>query len=143
LSVLWRCRKTLHERYQGQHTAFSFFRDLRYKFWIVYAVSEIVSDAITQISTPTPNTLDEDETDRTIVEIATRIAKLPRYHFKDEAQLDYPEVHITTTDGITQLTLEYPSTNVILPSLFGTFQVATGWIGDGVTRSFGLPYFNP
>lgn len=133
----------VHVPYRGESTAFSFVRDLRYKFWIVYAVSEYIAKAIVDIAPPTPNVFLPVGTDDEILEIARRISSLPKLTFKDEARSSFPEIEVTSIGDVTQLTLEFPSQRTILPALSGKYTISTGWVADGVTRSFKPPYFTP
>jgi hypothetical protein len=130
----------VHPLYKGHNTSFSFFRDLRFNFWIVYVVAEYVADAITQISPLTQYDMVKADSDNEVAQIANRIAMLPKWVFQDESVQSFPHIKIDTRDGITHLTLEYPSQRIILPAFSGPSQVVVVWTGDGTTRSFGLPY---
>lgn len=131
----------VHREFEGHATAFSFYRDLRYKLWLVYVVGEHVADAISQIeatTTPIPHDIG-DESD--IVSVISRIASLPTRLFKDETNLPFPHIAVTNKNGVTGIHMEFPSQSTILVPLIGTHKVSTGWIGDGVTKSFRPPYF--
>ncbi|MBX3062312.1 MAG: hypothetical protein KF726_05015 [Anaerolineae bacterium] len=133
---------SVHPPFRGQATAFSFFRDLRYKFWLLYAVSEDLADVIEKISSPTPSVIQIVE-DTHVIEIAERISKMPLWIYEDEALQDFPYVGIARGTEVTILLLEYPSQRTILPARQGADKVLTGWLGDGTTRSFKPPYYNP
>ncbi len=128
----------VHPTYQGMHTAFSFFRDLRFNFWLVFAVSEIIADVVWQVQ-PQPTNSEVDTTsDALLLQLATRIASLPKWMFKDEATKPFPEIRADNSFVI----LEYPSNNTELPSLSGTYSVALSFRGDGVSTIFQLPYYS-
>jgi len=133
----------VHKLFNKRNTAFSFYRDLRYIFWIIYDVSEHLADAIIKISSPTPNVFSDTPVDENVISIARRIEALPRTLFEDELHADFPYVGVEETKGIVALTLEYPSSRTILPALSGNFKVLANWSGDGVTRKFAPPYFTP
>lgn len=132
----------VHIRFKGMHTAFSFNRDLRYMFVLVYAVSEAVADAIVSISPETDEFSFDSSSDEKLLSIIRRISNLPKYMFADEIHKDFPEVAWTEINGITHLNLEFPSTKTILPSLSGKQKVVLGFVGDGTSRTFAMPYYN-
>jgi len=133
----------IHPQFKGRHTAFSFNRDLRYKFWIVYAVSEIVADAIQQIY-PKSDTVQEDSNlEKQVFRIAKRLEQLPNYQFNDEVYKDVPRISVEENEETTHLILEYPSQTTILPSPFGNLQIALAWVEDGITNQMQMLYYPP
>lgn len=131
----------VHQNYNGAATAFSLNRDLRYLLWLLYAVGEHVAEAISQVEPDTTQHQYVTAGEENIVDLVSRVATLPTQVYKDEENLPYPRIAIEMDNGITKLTLEYPSKDSILIPLEGKYRIATGFVGDGVTRSIRLPYF--
>jgi hypothetical protein len=132
----------VHQAFKGQATAFSFYRDLRYKLWLVYAVGEDIADAVSQIE-PTTVSDDSDLGDESgIVDIVSRIAALPTRVFENEENMPFPHIAVSNENDVTKIQLEFPSRRTILLPLVKPFQVSAIWTGDGVTRSVRPPYFS-
>lgn len=131
----------VHPQFRGMHTAFSFNRNLRFLFWMVYAVSDLVSDVIRIIHPKNASINELGNLESQTLRIAKRLEGLPKYLFNDENAMDFPEISAVENNNLTRLILEYPSIT-ILPTLHGRQQVLLGWVGDGITKSYQLPYYN-
>jgi hypothetical protein len=132
----------VHPIFQGMHTAFSFFRDVRFNFWLVFAVSEIIADVVEQVLPQPTNNQVDTAADNLLLQLATRITRLPKWVYRDEETKPFPEIQVEDSFGVSSVVLEYPSNKTILPGLSGTYSVALSFRGDGVSTTFQLPYFN-
>lgn len=127
----------------GGSGAFSFARDLRYNFFHFYAISKHLSTAIRGLlsSEHAPNPSGEEASDKSVLEIASGISSLPLVFYPDEVLQPIPNV-TTVQDNMPGITiiLTYPDneTKVDVPPK-GT-KIFVEFRGDGVTRSFRLPY---
>lgn len=130
----------VHRTFRGQATAFSFYRDLRYKLWLVYAVGEQVADAVCQLEPTTTPYPDKPMDETYIFDIVSRIAALPSRVFRDEEGLDFPYVGVSEKDGVRKIYLEFPSKRTILVPLPENYRIRVAWVGDEVSNQFGLPY---
>jgi hypothetical protein len=122
------------------NTAFSFARDLRLILFHVYFASDRLVKAITgalrsmhQFRQLQPSPL--VVSDLLWRQILSRTANLSHAVFPQEVQLGFPEVKLDDQG----LTLEYPARGLFLrfpPKM----RVATFTRGDGITKSFRIPY---
>jgi hypothetical protein len=121
-------------------TAFSFARDLRFHLVhllilenaLITAVSAIVN--ISPVGTP-------DSSSR-FSALARRIAALSDFYFPDEARKENPYINCTdaTTETITISYSHVPTAKSITQLPVRQFIIAATYYGDGVTRTFNLPY---
>jgi hypothetical protein len=125
----------------GMSTAFSFYRDLRYKLWLVYAVGQIVADAITQIEPTVTSYTDNRGNSEEIIKVFRRIAALPITLYQDEIAMNYPHIAVIEMHGVSTLYMEYPGKRMIPVPPKGPYKVAMSMVGDGITKSFAPPYF--
>lgn len=120
-------------------TAFSFNRDIPFHVCHVYAISDRLAAAIegAGFSQDSAEPHDSDkEASQQLARLLSEVAKLPRVWFPDELRKPAPLVQLDE-EGVL---IEYPSdrTGRIGPP-YGA-RVTTVLSGDGVTRSFKLPY---
>jgi len=123
----------IHAKFEGQDTAFSFGRDVRFNLFHLFLISEELVALIKQlrIVDPALPTVEPAESRRNLFE---KVCRLPKYVFPDEQVKD-----IVSTELINgSLELEYPSSSG-LPTRRHRM-VVLSWNGDGITRTFGLLY---
>jgi hypothetical protein len=133
----------IHQRFRGYSTAFSFYRDLRFHLIGVYSVSNHLAFSIRQI-TGVSNALvvRTNQSDTKVLRILERISELPLRFFEDEVYKDIPTVKLVETIGEgRKLMLTYPDSNGILVAPNGKMKILPIYVGDGVSKTFSLPYF--
>jgi len=130
--------QSIHADYQGEHTAFSFGRDVRFNMYHVFAVAEELLNMINnlgiEVTMPTKSLPINEKRES----LFRNIMDLPRTFFPDEYQKPVPSVSITD-DKL--LKLEYPSMLSLKP-LPRPHSVMLYHSPDGKTRSFALLYYS-
>lgn len=123
------------------NTAFSLTRELPLHFVHIFIVSHHLSEAVKAIRGGGIFTARHEKASSTWLSLGTRIAKLPRVVYPDEALKPFPLVALhqppVTTTPI--LTVEYPSV-VVVSSVPKGARVTSATTGDGVSSSFRFPY---
>lgn len=124
------------------NTAFSFNRDLRHHFCHLYDIGDALKRALMQAAAADYRTslvlspvLERDEQ---LATIAERISKLGLWFFPDEAQKATPIVELKRTEGDT--IVEVDETRSIVPFTLRSFKATMRSTGDGVTRTWRIPY---
>lgn len=123
------------------HGAFSFARDLRLHFVWIYGVSsalaEVLASAVDHPAASVSALADSDE----YFELAESIVGLPARFYPDEVSLPVPSTRLSGQGKDRELRLSYTQEQL------GTaiprdrrMRIATVWQGDGVSKSFRLPY---
>lgn len=124
-------------------TAFSFGYDFRLHFVHLYAVGEYLSNfvqavdhgVVAQVASKCP----------WACEIAGQIQGLHNFRFPDELSEPNPEVEVSDHDGVQLLRLGLGRENqapISITNLPPPIRIGVSYRGDGVTRSFKLPYSN-
>jgi hypothetical protein len=125
----------------GGNSAYSFARDIHFNFFHVYLTSEALAKTVRAVVKKHHKHLGyfaaglvADDRWRILAE---RIARLDRAVFPQEVKTPYPEIEMLNT---YTMRLEYPSEASIaeFPANAG---VHVSMRGDGMTRSFRMPYF--
>lgn len=126
----------------GGNSAFSYARDLRFHMVNVFGVSRYLSNfledlgvLLTQDSLPTPTT--PIQTDGTWADTLKRIASIAPVFYPDEVKKPLPSI-IFTSDEVS---IRFPNNATERNSFPGGTRVVSSIAGDGVTRSFKIPYF--
>jgi len=130
--------QSIHADYQGEHTAFSFGRDVRFNMYHIFAIAEELINMIKNLGikiTIPSKSLPINEKRETLFK---GIMDLPRTFFPDEYQKPIPSVSITS-DRL--LKLEYPSMLSLKP-LPRPQSVMLYHSPDGKTRSFAILYYS-
>jgi hypothetical protein len=120
-------------------TAFSYNRDIRYHVAELVGTSEALARAI---ATATPSGGAGAPTAiaaLTRLPVLERVARLEPTIFPDEGAMPWPSVIDVGADGFE---IERASATEAPSPLVGPFQVHASMRGDGVTRTFRLPYWN-
>lgn len=130
--------QAIHSDYQGEHTAFSFGRDIRLNMYHAFAIAEELLNMIKnlgiQVATPSIS-LQVNEKRESLFK---NVMNLPRTFFPDEHQKQVPSISITDN---RLLKLEYPSM-LSLKSLPRQHSVMLYHSPDGKTRNFALLYYS-
>ena len=129
------------------NTAISFNRDLRFHFVWLYLVGAHLQQAVEgalkkqyQLRLSIQRREDQDaHMQADLTRIAERINALPFQFFPDEIQKPSPEIGVQVTDKDTELILVYPSSSRAFGPTSG-MRTQAAWSGDGVTRTWRLPY---
>lgn len=130
--------QSIHADYQGEHTAFSFGRDVRFNTYHIFAIAEELMNMINnlgiQVTIPSKSLPINNKREA----LFRSIMNLPRTFFPDEYQKPVPSVSVTS-DRL--LKLEYPS-KLSLKPLPRPHSVMLYHSPDGKTRSFALLYYS-
>jgi hypothetical protein len=127
----------IHPLFMGQHTGFSFRRDLHYNYYNVYYISELLIDFIKNItnidsSNLSPLTLEPREEKKKIAEMMTL---MPPIHFPNEYPKSVPSVALLRS---RRLKLEYPSSFTIESNNLERAVMTSST--DGHTRTYKMLY---
>ncbi len=121
--------------------AFSFARDIKWRFFLVYSLSENLVKAVERALTGLHQTplekaaLPQQQTDDWN-RIAATISKIPLAIFPKELQTYMATIHLT--DDGRELSLKFPDrVHIVYPSLSCRAVVST--VGDGFSRHFKVP----
>ena len=123
-------------------TAFSYARDIRYHLYNLYYVSAKLSEAVETIASPFANKVAYEigDNNTNLEKILSHVAELPMVVFPDEIQKDFPFVavdHVDETIIFTTSMKRHPHGLRTGPS---PTRFVAFFKGDGVTRSFRIPY---
>jgi hypothetical protein len=128
------------------NTAFSFARDLRYNLFNFYAVAVHLGDTIGKIlgEEYRPDSFEKKAFDEKALNVAYHISNLPMMFYPDEVSKPIPNVIVTkghpSSDRV--ITLIYPDEKIRANSVRKRMRVIVSHKGDGITRSFQVPYMN-
>ncbi len=128
----------IHADYQGEHTAFSFGRDVRFNMYYIFAVAEELLKMIINLGIQPAVSSKSLPTNEKRETLFKNIMELPRTFFPDEYQKPVPSVSISD-DKL--LKLECPSMLSLKP-LPRPHSVMLYHSPDGKTRSFALLYYS-
>lgn len=120
-------------------TAFSYNRDVRFHVAEVVGISEALARAVATITATTGAASSAPLPAPTRLPVLERVAQLERTVFPDEGAKPWPSVIDVGPDGFE---IERSSTSEAPTPLLGPFQVYASMRGDGVTRTFRIPYWN-
>lgn len=126
------------------NTAISLHRDLRLHLFRLYMIGHYLKTAVLKDlemlhHTSLDGALKAEDSSERVVGVATRVFQLPPTVFPDEVPKPMPYISYSRSDG--ELTLEFPGSGA--RTFPGNMQVQVLFNGDGVTRSFRLPYWQP
>jgi len=126
------------------HTAFSFNRRLRLHLVYFYIIAHHQKVTVSKIFKKRHNNnlkakkYSKDDNDR-ILEICTNISSLPNLFFIDEHNKKTPEINFELKNK--RLIFKYPGQKSKLKYPEG-FKIEFFTSGDGISKTFKLPYFN-
>lgn len=130
--------------HSGGATAFSYARDIRFHLFYLYFVSKQLSEAIIVIANPDKEKIAYQTEDKntTVESILEKITQLPMIVFTDEVQKDFPLVKVEAmqNDKIFSAELKKHPHGIQTPPPRTLY--VTLYKGDGVSRSFRMPYRN-
>lgn len=126
--------------HEGSNTAFSFNRDLAFHVCNVHAVSNCLVNVLHTVDKRVTASAPLDRSavrDHDWLRVLEGVARRPKVYFPDEMRKPVPFVG---TDG-GQVVIEYPSVGrEILQPPNDNIELKVTYIGDGVTKSFQVPY---
>lgn len=128
--------KKIHDKFNNQYTAISFNKDIVYLLVSFYAVCDLFKKAIKNIvkylhGIEIINTLVKDDKNQILLEKA---ASCKRFYFPDEIKEKLPEIVISDERIILKDSSRKYS------KMYGAIKSTYSFVGDGVTRTFSLPY---
>lgn len=129
--------ETIHLKFNGQDTAFSFARDIRYNTCNLFQLSEGLVELIGNLGLSISTHSREHTPDARRHLLYEDISNLPRYFFPDEYQKDVPSVALKE-GGI--LKFEFPSKLSLKPLHHD--RVLLYHSPDGITKSFAMLYYS-
>jgi len=125
---------TIHK---NSNTAFSFNRDLRFHLVSLYFVSAHLAQAVYEASKIQPQPIEKSEEEsRQLLTTLKRVSQLPMFFYPDEISKQIPVVRILD-DGVL---IEFGGTSVQPQKVPEHSSVEVMYYGDGVSRSFKVPY---
>ena len=134
----------IHKTFRGMHTGISFNRDLKFNvagfFYICEILQQTLYDFIKNkygISIPLRNESGADNNDIKAEKLADQLVAISDLYFPDEYQKFESKIILENNF----LSISYPNQPTMRSFLQGRVQVHFG--GDGVTKSFQMPYFMP
>lgn len=130
--------KKIHSKFNNQYTAISFNKDIVYLLVSFYAVCDLFSKAIKNIvkylhGIEIIDTLVENNNVQT-QNLLEKAASYKRFYFPDEVKGKLPEIIISDRSIVLKDSSRKYS------KMFGTIKSTYSFVGDGVTRTFSLPY---
>ena len=131
--------------HKGGNTAFSFSRDLRYNLFHLYTIAKHLGDAITDIvdAQVSPKVVEQIvKPNFTLIEVASGISGLPRNFYPDEMKKPVPSVIVSSENDFSSklVSMTYPDNDYQISTLPEKMKIAVAYRGDGVTKTFKLPY---
>ncbi len=136
--------KEIHPLFKGMRTAISYNKDIRNQLTILYFISHYIAETVQKIVTKNYSiSLEEDtctyDKDNQIIEIFNGICSLKEFFFPDENNDELPQ--IIFSDGF--IDIRKPAYKSYLNKLITprSMKIKTSMSGDGVTKSWALPYF--
>lgn len=122
-----------------KNSAFSFNRDLRFHLAHLFFVSSHLETALESLLPSVPRRCTADGSGE-MYSLIQKIANLPRQVFPNEVNLDWPKLSVVPKNGKTNVTVEFPSISQRCIALRGKCQTFAKTQGDGVSRSFRVPF---
>jgi len=131
----------LHPKHQNTHSANSYNFSLRRLYYLIYFVSEKLKEVLLKhfqdvYSITLVINLSHKHDDKLWKDLFERIDELPNSYFPNEFGKDIPETKIEKNKFVFKIK-PAETTN-----LYGS-QITFMESGDGFTRSFRMPFFNP
>ena len=125
----------------GENTAFSFNRDIPYHVCSVFAVGARLASALHGVDRrlvvlPPAKSIEVRDSDWSKAIRVT--AALPAIFFPDELLKGVPKLHVSEN----KVLVEYPAARPKISGPPHQSQISLSFGGDGVTKSFKMPYFN-
>lgn len=127
---------TVHQKYNGEDTAFSLARDIRFNIYSIFNISEQLILLIKSLKIPVNLSATATEVIEKRKVLYENIFDLPLYFFPDEYKKEVPSISITRE---MFLKLEYPS-RLSLKKLPRTQNFVLYHSTDGKTAKYGLLY---
>ena len=132
------------EIHAGSNVAISFNRDLPFHLCNIYYCSAVLAAHIHKICGAIPvSSTEEPISGDTLANLIKRIAALPMQFFPDEIEKPVPLVKVIPIRNSNHFkaTLEMPSKRIKARTIPPQCRIQVSWEGDGISRSFKMPYF--
>ena len=132
------------EIHEKGNVAISLNRDLPFHICNLYYVSAVLANTVVQLTGTKPlPSVEQRANSAELSAVLRRVSVLPRIVFPDEAKKPYPYVKYISDSarGEERLLLEFPSNRLKPKPVPPGSRVRLSYGGDGVTRSFKMPYF--
>jgi len=124
-----------------ESTAFSYNRDVAFHVCNLFAVGSRLAAALYSIDkrlVPIDTLKSLNSKDSDLSQVLMLTSALPYIYFPDELEKDVPSVRVKSNS----VYIGYPSARIKVIAPPGGSRIAIAFAGDGVTRSFKMPYFN-
>ena len=132
------------EVHPGSNVAISFNRDMPFHLCNIYYCSTVLANYIHKICGATPiSSSEEPKPEDNLAKLVKRVAALPMQFFPDEIGKPVPLVRVIPIRNTSHFkaTLEMPSRRIKARTIPRTCQIQVSFKGDGISRSFKMPYF--
>ncbi len=124
------------------NSGFSFYRDLPFHICSIFAISNVLSERLHNINPGLEHLSEKDYPQDSHSEwhnLFSRTAALPKFYFPDEIYKPQPEVLLSDSEA----SLLFPHNPVAAQPIPNGARITSVMAGDGVTRTFKLPYWTP
>lgn len=126
----------------GGNSAFSYVYDLRFHIANIFGVSRCLADFITNLnvtigSNPMPEFNSINSMSSAWIDIIKRVSSYTMIIFPDEVRKPFP--NIIMTDKC--ISIRFPDNSICKQTFQSDMRVINTINGDGVTRSYKVPYF--
>lgn len=124
----------------GGNSAFSYYREIRYALCGLLFISDLLADTLNKFLPENVAPVEKFEVNSdkdTLAEVFKDIAIMPFVFFPDEYNKAIPSIRLTDNQRI----IRYPSQIAKPQKLPANMKITTEFQGDGVSKSFKMPYF--
>lgn len=129
----------------NSNTAISFNRDLPFHMVSLYFAASVLADAVHDIDDAPMQITETSLTrpDKDLADVIRRLSALPRTYFPDEARMSVPLVEYRQTPDSDEfkVVLEYPAHRAKARGVPAGCRIQVSWRGDGVSKTYKLPYW--
>ena len=119
-------------------TAFSFYRDIPFHICNIYTVSTQLALALTKIDQRFKQLNSNSKGSSYWFELLKASSHLPHIYFEDELKKPIPLIQAKNN----LIKLEFPSKTLTPMSIPKGSKIVLSLLGDGITKSWNLPYFD-
>ena len=127
--------------HHGGDTAFSFNRDIRLHICNIFAVGAGLANVLRDVCKvpPTQQVLEQESAAGPWAQVLRQASSLPLMFFPDEVSRPIPNVIVNEE----KVHIEFPSRDASVKPPPLPCRIRAAWHGDGVTRTFKMPYYVP
>lgn len=138
--------KDIHPTHKGYYTGISYNKDIKSYLVDFYIIASLISTTLIELIKKhhnlnlVINKCSYKENDK-LFSLIKQIKNIPNNYFPDEYNINLPEINI---ENESKIRFTKPSSSEYIKRLYKPkkYQVRVIMSGDGVTRSWALPYFN-